>query len=68
MIAAYTRIVLRLAFFWMVVRGYVSQETADMFLLDPDFIRVVEMAVGSVSFALVEAWHLIEAKWKAVAE
>lgn len=65
MIAAYTRIALRLFFFWMVMRGYVSQETADTFLLDEEMIRAIETTVGSVSFALVELWHILEAKWKA---
>lgn len=65
MIAAYTRIALRLFFFWMVMRGYVSQETADTFLLDEEMIRAIETAVGTVSFGLVELWHILEAKWKA---
>ncbi|RVN04639.1 hypothetical protein [Sinorhizobium meliloti] len=65
MIAAYTRIALRLFFFWMVMSGYVSQETADTFLLDEEMIRAIETTVGSISFALVELWHVLEAKWKA---
>ncbi|ABF71283.1 p031 [Rhizobium phage 16-3] len=40
---------LRLFFFWMVMRGYVSQETADTFLLDEEMIRAIEATVGSVT-------------------
>lgn len=62
LLTAYVRLALRGLFLWLIAQGYLSQEMADALMVDPDMLRVVEVTASGLAWALVEAWHIADAR------
>ncbi len=57
------RICLRYIAAFLVARGALSQETADMVVYDGDISAGVEMAAGSAIGFAVEGWYWLERRY-----